>query len=228
MCLITFEGIDGSGKSTQAVRLRAHLRAQGHAPLLVRDPGGTDLSERIRHLVLDAEHTVDPMAELMLFCAARAQLVAEEIRPALQQGRIVLCDRFYDSTTAYQGGGRGVADVAWLDDLHRHVTGGLVPDRTYWVALDTETATARRRDGTTDAETAGAETAGAETTDDRMEAAGASFQERVASAYANLAARHPERILRLDGTQSIEAVQAHIQSDVQRLLSARSAPSPEA
>lgn len=207
MRLITFEGIDGSGKSTQAALLRDHLQEQGCDPLLVRDPGGTALSEHVRQLVLTAEQDVAPMAELMLFCAARAQLVDRQIRPALHEGRIVLCDRFYDSTTAYQGGGRGVAGTEWLNDLHRRVTGGLVPDRTYWVALDPQAASERR-----------AAHGGSAQGDDRMEAAGDRFRMRVAAAYARLAEQHPDRILRLDGSCSAEAIHARICEDIERLL----------
>ena len=100
MLLITFEGIDGSGKSTQAQRLNERLQAAGQDTLLVREPGGTPLSERVRSLLLEPDLNVRPTAELLLFSAARAQLVAERIRPALEAGRIVICDRFYDSTTA--------------------------------------------------------------------------------------------------------------------------------
>jgi len=114
MLLLTFEGIDGSGKSTQARLLDERLREEGYETLLVREPGGTAFSERVRSLLLDPSLNVQPFAELLLFSAARAQLVAERIRPALEAGRIVICDRFYDSTTAYQGAGRGVAEPAWL------------------------------------------------------------------------------------------------------------------
>ena len=144
MLLLTFEGIDGSGKSTQARRLAAFLREAGRDPLLVREPGGTELSERLRAVLLDTRSNMHPMAELLLFSAARTQLVAERIRPALEAGRIVICDRFYDSTTAYQGAGRGVADPAWLQSFHRRVTDGLVPDRTFLVALPPERAQKRR------------------------------------------------------------------------------------
>lgn len=203
MCLVTFEGIDGSGKSTQAMRLYGYLKEQGYSPLLVRDPGGTELSEQVRRLVLDTESTVEPMAELMLFCAARAQLVAEKIRPALEAGHIVVCDRFYDSTTAYQGGARGVAPLDWLETLHQRVTDGLVPDRTYWVDLDPRQAAERRSTGTVA---------------DRMESAGMAFQEQVATAYAHLADRYPQRIVRLDGRQSVQALQARVQDDVRSVL----------
>jgi dTMP kinase len=206
MFLITFEGIDGSGKSTQARLLDEHLREQGRETLLVREPGGTDLSERVRSMLLDGDVNVRPMAELLLFSAARAQLVDARIRPALDEGRIVLCDRFYDSTTAYQGAGRGIVDPEWLQGLHRRVTGGLVPDRTYLVELDPETARRRRRSSDRD--------------DDRMEAAEEGFYDRVATAYAHLADAEPDRFVRLDGTASIDALHRQIRDDVRALMNA--------
>ncbi len=203
MLLLTFEGIDGSGKSTQARLLDEYLQKNGHETLLVREPGGTELSERVRSILLDSRLNVHPMAELLLFSAARTQLVAERIRPALDKGRIVLCDRFYDSTTAYQGAGRGVADPAWLQSFHRRVTDGLVPDRTYLVNLDPETARDRRGDATEG---------------DRMEAEDQDFYRRVAAAYDALAEEHPDRIHRLDGHRSIDALHATIRSDAEALL----------
>ncbi len=203
--LITFEGVDGSGKSTQAQLLVEHLRAEGYAAMLVREPGGTDLSERIRALLLDPALEIDPVAELLLFSAARAQLVTEKIRPALDAGQVVVCDRFYDSTTAYQGAGRGVEDPAWLRRFHRKVTGGLVPDRTYLVEVPPAVARARR------------EAANGASTPDRMEAADLDFYRRVAAAYAALAEQEPERFVRLDGEQSIEALHAQITADWEAL-----------
>lgn len=210
MLLLTFEGIDGSGKSTQARRLNQFLQAEGHDTLVVREPGGTALSERVRTVLLEPDFNVHPMAELLLFSAARAQLVAERIRPALAAGRIVICDRFYDSTTAYQGAGRGVANPEWLQDFHRRVTGGLTPDRTYLVEVDVDTARARRaRDGAPS---------------DRMESAGEEFYERVAGAYDALAASAPERFVRLDGRRPIEALHEDVRADVRTLLDARGTP----
>ena len=208
MLLLTFEGIDGSGKSTQARLLDEHLRKNGHETLLVREPGGTELSEQIRSILLKPDLNVHPMAELLLFSAARTQLVAERIRPALEAGRIVICDRFYDSTTAYQGAGRGVSrqlSGKWLQSFHRRVTDGLVPDRTYLVALDPETARIRRTEDETD--------------DDRMEAEDEDFYHQVAAAYDTLADEHPNRILRLDGHRSIDTLHAAIRADVEALLS---------
>jgi len=209
MLLLTFEGIDGSGKSTQARLLDEHLRANGYETLLVREPGGTELSEQIRSILLEPDLNVHPMAELLLFSAARTQLIAERIRPALEAGRIVICDRFYDSTTAYQGAGRGVSrqlSGEWLQSFHRRVTDGLVPDRTYLVELDPDTARVRRdEDGAVG---------------DRMEAEDEDFYHRVAAAYDTLADEHPTRIRRLDGHRSIDALHATIRADVATLLGA--------
>jgi dTMP kinase len=207
MLLITFEGIDGSGKSTQAQRLNARLQEHGADTLLVREPGGTELSEAVREILLRREGRVNAMAELLLFSAARAQLVAERVRPALEAGRIVLCDRFYDSTTAYQGAGRGVADPDWLRGLHARVTDGLVPDRTYLVELSPDEARQRR--------------SSSGVPDDRMEAAADGFYDRVHRAYVDLAEAESDRFVRLDGTASIEVLHARIWDDVTALIDAR-------
>ena len=207
MLLLTFEGIDGSGKSTQARLLNEYLRENGYETLLVREPGGTELSERIRSVLLEPDVNVHPMAELLLFSAARTQLVVERVHPALDNGKIVICDRFYDSTTAYQGAGRGVSrqlSGEWLQSFHRRVTDGLVPDRTYLVELAPDTARVRRDEDAADG--------------DRMEAEDQDFYHRVAAAYDALADEHPDRIQRLDGHRSIEALHATIRADVEALL----------
>lgn len=206
MPFITFEGIDGSGKTTQAELLVERLAASGRRVTLFREPGGPPLSERIRSILLDPALQIGGLAELFLFSSARAQLVEERIRPALKAGEVVVCDRFYDSTTAYQGAGRGVADPEWIAELNRRVTGGLVPERTYLVEIDYETAARRRTDGP-EAEPA-----------DRMERSDAEFYDRVAAAYARLAEREADRFVRLDGKKSVEALRGEIWSDVQRLL----------
>lgn len=201
--LITFEGIDGSGKSTQARLLAQRLEEVGYQTLLVREPGGTELSERIRQLLLDPALDIDAFAELLLFMAARRQLVIARVRPALQAGYIVLCDRFYDSTIAYQGGGRGVAEPVWLQDFNRRVTDGLVPHRTYWLDVPLEIAQSRRSRSVDT---------------DRMELADPAFFERVRATYAQLTAEEPSRILRLDATVSIESLHETIWADVCQLL----------
>ncbi len=206
--LLSFEGLDGSGKTTQIDRLAARLDAAGRTVVRVREPGGTALSERIRALLLDPEHHVVPRAELLLFSAARAQLCEEVIRPALAAGAVVLCDRFYDSTTAYQGGGRGVAPEPWLEAFHDVVTGGLVPARTYYLRLAPEAAAARR----------------GHRAEDRMERSGLAFYARVAAAYDALAARHPERIVPLDASAPPDAIAAALWADLAPHLALGTAP----
>lgn len=203
--LITFEGIDGSGKSTQARMLEEHLRGEGRSVRLVREPGGPPLAERIRSLLLSHDVEISPFAELLLFSAARAQLVRETIQPALKAGVVVICDRFYDSTTAYQGAGRGLADPAWLHDFHQHVTEGLMPDRTYLIDVSVAVASGRRSGRNEDEA-------------DRMESGGDDFFERVRAAYLHLAEREPTRVLVLDGTLPVDTLHKQIVEDLERLM----------
>lgn len=206
--LITFEGIDGSGKSTQARLLVERLEEEGYHALMVREPGGTDLSEGVRRLLLDPSLRIDPMAELLLFSAARAQLVSERIRPALAEGQIVVCDRFYDSTTAYQGAGRGIAETGWLHTFNQRVTAGIVPDRTYYIAVPLAVAQARRTERLRQPDH----------TDDRMEDAGDAFYLRVIDAYTRLAEAEPARIRHLDGEQAVERLHHSIWADLEDRL----------
>lgn len=211
MLFITFEGIDGSGKSTQAELLVDRLKSSGRNAALLREPGGTDLSERVRRLLLDPALRIHALTELLLFSAARAQLVEERIRPSLGDGAIVVCDRFYDSTTAYQGAGRQVAELSWVKDLNRHVTGGLVPDRTYLIALDLEVAMRRRHE----------RSGGGSAPGDRMEQSDAEFYRRVVDAYERLADAEPDRFRRLDGSKSVEELSEEIWLDLQGILNER-------
>ena len=192
---VSFEGIDGSGKSTQARLLAEALRSRGREVVEVREPGGTDLGERVRALLLDPGLGVASRAELLLFSAARAQLVAEVIVPALDRGAMVIADRFFDSSTAYQGAGRGL-DAEWMQTLHQFATGGVAPSRTYFVDLAPEAARARR----------------AGRAQDRVEQAGAEFYARVAEAYREIAARTP-RVVTLDGTLSVGTLHDRILAD---------------
>ena len=178
--LITIEGIDGAGKSTLAAALADRLGAT-----LLREPGGVELSERIRDLVKDPALTVDPRAEALLYAAARAQLVAERLRPLLDAGETVLLDRFVDSSLAYQGAARelGVDQVLAINEFG---TGGLTPDATLLLRIDPRTG--RSRQGTRGEE------------QDRLEREPDTFFERIAAAYDDLAAREPDRITVLDAT----------------------------
>lgn len=204
--LVSFEGIDGSGKSTQALRLQQRLEAEGFRVLLVREPGGTALSEGVRSLLLDPAMVIEPLAELLLFSAARAQLVRERIMPALEAGTIVLCDRFFDSTTVYQGVGRGLDDDGWLASFNLRVTGGLRPLRTYLVDVDSELAHQRR---------AGRHQSSGQ---DRMEQVSPAFYLRLTSAYRSLAAAEPDRWRVLDGKASVEALHEVVWQDLSGLL----------
>ncbi len=184
---VTFEGGEGSGKSTQVGRLAARLRARGIEPLLTREPGGTPLAEGIRALLLDPARRPGPMAEALLMEAARADLVANLLRPALAAGRIVLCDRYDDSTLAYQGAGRGL-DGALLEAMNRGATGGLKPQLTLLYDIEPATGLARR----------GA--AGGDT--NRLDREPAEFHARVRARYLELAAAEPSRWVVLDATAS--------------------------
>jgi len=205
--IISFEGIDGSGKSTQAHRLLDRLGTTAGEIMYVREPGGTEVSERIRDLLLDPELNVLPFAEMLLFSAARAQLVIEKIKPFHARGGVVICDRFFDSTVAYQGGGRGIADTDWLESFQRTVTAGVWPDRTYLVDISVAAATKRLE-----------ARLGVDEFADRMEQAGPSFFERVRSTYLSLAKKDPDRICIIDGSGSEEEVELQIWSDLQSRL----------
>jgi dTMP kinase len=178
---VTLEGIDRSGKTTQAALLRDAL---GPDTLLLREPGGTEAGERVRELLKDAELELDPRAELLLFCAARAELCASVIRPALDAGRNVICDRFVDSTAAYQGAARGLG-VELVEGLNEVATEGCKPDVTLLLRVDPAGAEARGQQRLA---------AGGEDGSDRFEGEGIDFQRAVAAAYDDLAERHPERI----------------------------------
>jgi dTMP kinase len=179
---ITFEGVDGSGKSTQARLLAEQLRAEGRDVVDIREPGGTDLGERIRELVLQGG-AVAPWAETALFAAARAQLVHEVIGPALDRGADVVCDRYLDSSLAYQGLARGLG-VERVLELNLLVTAGLLPDRTFLLLVPLDQAATRR---------------GAQP--DRIEREGDEFVALVDSAYRELADIFAQRIVTVDGTQ---------------------------
>ena len=192
---VTFEGLDGCVKTTQARLLASSLEEDGVDVVSTREPGGTPLGEAVRDLVLHGGH-VAPWAEAALYAAARAQHVDELIRPALGRGATVVCDRYVDSSVAYQGAGRGLG-VEEVLALNLTVVGGLLPDRTFLVAIDAETASARVGG-----------------TRDRIESAGTGLWARVADAYAGLAERYPDRYVVLDGRRSIPEIAADVRDHV--------------
>ena len=197
---ITFEGVEGSGKSTQVARLAQRLALAGLNVRLVREPGGTQVGEAIRSVLLDPEHFgLDPKAELLLYEASRAQLVAEVIEPALAAGEVVICDRFYDSTTAYQGYARGLG-LAEIGELNRVATGGLAPDLT--IVLDVEPRSALER----------ARSASGQP--DRLELEDASFHERVRDGFLAIARAEPERVLVVPGEGGVEDVSERVAAAV--------------
>jgi dTMP kinase len=191
--LITIEGLDGAGKTTLAEGLADALRADGRPVELLREPGGVDLSERIRSLVKDPSLRVDARAEALLYAAARAQLVAERLSPLLEKGTWVLLDRFVDSSLAYQGGGRGLV-VEEVRAINVFATGGLRPDRTLLLRVDGATRASRQ--------------AARGEAPDRLEREGDGFFEAIGAAYDELAAAEPERFRVLDAAASPDAVLA--------------------
>ena len=189
--LITVEGLDGAGKTTLIAALARELEARGAPVLVLREPGGVEVSERIRALLADPALEIDPRAEALLYAAARAQLVAEQLRPLLEAGDTVLLDRFVDSSLAYQGAGRRLG-VEQIRALNEFGTGGLRPDRTLLLRLDTAAGLARISDRPAD----------------RLEREDGGFFAAVAAAYDELAAAEPDRIAVIDASRPPEAVLA--------------------
>ena len=189
---ITFEGGDGCGKTTQITLLDEYLRNKGYKTLLTREPGSIGLGEKIREILLNYDGEVSPVCESFLFLADRAQNVDCIIRPALNEGTIVICDRHTDSSVAYQGYGRGL-DIDRINKLNNIATSGLKPDLTIVLDVDVETSQAR---------------VGSEK--DRMESAGIEFFERVRQGYLEIAKQEPERVKVVDSKQSIKDIHKQI------------------
>ena len=194
---VTLEGIDRSGKTTQA---RLLCEALGDRAIAVREPGGTAVGERVRDLLKDPAILVDPRTEALLFAAARAELVSEVIRPALEEGKIVISDRFLDSSLAYQGGARGLG-VDEVAQVNEFATGGIQPDVTILLDLAPDAAAAR---------------AGVEV--DRFEQEGAGLQESVRAAYETLVARDPDRWVRVDADREPDEVHRDVLAVVEGVL----------
>jgi len=199
---ITFEGPEGSGKTSQIPQLRAYLLERGYSAFSTREPGGTFIGDQIRKVLLANKNTdMYPRTEILLFQASRAQLVEQEINPRLNAGEIVLCDRYADSTIAYQGYGHGV-DLAQLRNIVNFATGGLKPDLSLLLDLDVEIGLARRQnDGDIN----------------RLDAFALDFHRRVRGGYLELAAADPERWVVIDASQTPE----HVQQDLRAAIRAR-------
>ena len=194
---LTFEGVDGSGKTTQANLLVEALRAEGRDVLATREPGGTQLGEQVRKLLLEGVE-LSPWAETTLFAAARAELVERVIAPALRAGQDVVCDRYIDSSLAYQGIARGLGLQRVLE-LNLLVTGELLPVRTFLILVDPDVSFERRKTG------------------DRIEREGEEFHRAVADAYRSLAQMFPDRIVTVDGDRPARAVAEEVRGRVREL-----------
>ncbi len=199
--LITFEGIDGCGKSTQIELLKKWFEKRTIEYSVFREPGGTDISERIRSLLLHETDEMDPVTELLLFSAARSQLIREKVIPLLEQNRIVILDRFFDSTTAYQGYGRGSAGLESIQNLNRLATHQVKPDLTFYLKISPEEAAKRTSSASRD----------------RMENAGSAFFKKVADGYDQLA-RSESRFHTLDATRPAEEIHDQIRQMIEARL----------
>jgi dTMP kinase len=202
--LITLEGGEGCGKSTLLPRLAGRIRAAGHTVLTTRDPGGTDIGGQIRHILQHSRQSIAMASEteLLLYCASRAQLVHEVIVPALERGEIVLGDRFYDSTTVYQGVGRQL-DLRAVEQIVEFSAAGCVPNLTVVIDLDPRVGLERVR--------------GRELFD-RMDNQSLEFYERVRRGYLDLAKREPRRVKVVNGSQSVEAVEEQVWRTIEQVL----------
>ena len=200
---ITFEGIDGSGKSTQAKLLIKKLGSSSIQTCFIREPGGTKISEEIRHVLLNKrdEDMID-RTEALLMCASRAQLTKNIIIPELESGKWVIADRYSDSTLAYQGGGRGI-DLDWLIKLNEFATFGTVPDITFYIDIDAETGFQRRKNISAD----------------RIESAGIEFQDKIRIKYLEIIDYFSERCVHVDGNLSIDAISEIIWEEIKNRTS---------
>jgi len=190
--LITFEGIDYSGKTTQAKKLFNYLKKKGHKAMLLREPGGEKVSENIRQVLLSSGNTgMDPLTELLLYEAARAQLVSRVILPALRQGKLVICDRFYDSSLAYQGYGRGL-DIKMIEYLNKISVSGFQPDLTILIDIPIDVFSSRMRQNNKKK--------------DRIEKEKIDFYKRVRDGYLKIARKEKKRFKVIDGGGKIEEI----------------------
>jgi dTMP kinase len=202
---ITFEGPDGCGKTSQIPPLAEYLRGQGYDVLTTREPGGTEIGDQVRHVIMDLKNKgMDPRTEILLFQASRVQIVEQVIRPALRAGQVVLCDRYADSTLAYQGYGHR-SDLVFLRQLLHFATGGLQPDLTLLLDLDAEEGLKRRQGGNVEW--------------NRLDDYDLDFHQRVRQGYHLLAAQEPARWQVVDASVTREALQAELRGIIMKRLS---------
>lgn len=197
--LISFEGIDGCGKSTQIELLKNYLNGKDRTVHIFREPGGTELSEKIRSLLLHDSDEMDPVTEMLLFSAARSQLISEKVKPLLSKGEVVILDRFYDSTTAYQGYGRKSVPIETIHKLNRIASHNTAPDITFYLKISPDDAAKRT----------------ANQNKDRMEKAGKQFFDDVATGYDQLS-QTENRFVTLDATQEADKIHSQI---IQKIVS---------
>ncbi len=198
---ITFEGIDLAGKTTQAQLLAKYLISKGKNVLTIREPGGTLVAEKIREILLNPKNELSPFAELFLFEAARADLVNKVINPALEKGTIVICDRFWDSTLAYQGYGR-MLPIEFVEKCNYYAANGLTPDLTFFVDIPLDVLYKRAQ----------------AKAKDRMEQEESSFLQRVINGFKTIAEKFPDRFKIIDGTQSVDYIHKKVISYVEQYL----------
>lgn len=200
---ITVEGGDGAGKSTQISYIRDYLDMRGFDVLMTREPGGTEIGEKLRAILLSpASKSMDPITEAYIYASSRAQLVREIIKPALEAGMVVLCDRFLDSSIAYQGFGRGLGPV--VSDINANALGDIEPDYTFWLRITPEDADRRLTRRSTIPR-------------DRIESLGLEFQNKVFSGYETLAKENPDRIITIDANRSINNIEQDIRRELDRI-----------
>lgn len=210
--LISFEGLDKVGKTTQVDQLIEHLRQKGIEPVAIREPGSTEISERVRAILADRNMVgkINPMAEFLLYSASRAQLVADVIRPALTRGEVVITDRYYDSSSAYQGYGRGI-DLEFINTVNQAASDHLVPDLTILLYIDNSSANTKD----------GVKRFGPDLFDDRLEREFIDFRSKVQEGYLKIAEQEKERFLVVDSSKTIAQVAAEIAARVDELLAGR-------
>ena len=202
---ITLEGGDGAGKSTQIRNIEAFFKDRGFTVTHTREPGGPRISEKLRDILLDTQNTeMDPVTEMLIYAASRAQHVRETVIPALERGEIVICDRYVDSSIAYQGFGRNLGSM--VEEVNRCATGGLMPDITVWLDIDPETGKAR---------------ASGDKGPDRLDLESSDFHSRVREGYAHIAESEPDRFKRIDATGSVEEIRDKIYDCLESLCAAR-------